>query len=84
MELPGITYLYTLATVSITFVGFSTLFILIRQALGKTMSKFDILLTKNFLQPVSYTHLDQEQNILGGSATVNCCVSAAIMPSSPP
>jgi hypothetical protein len=50
MELPGITYLYTLATVSITFVGFSTLFILIRQALGKTMSKFDILLTKNFLQ----------------------------------
>jgi hypothetical protein len=50
MELPGATFLYTLATVSITFVGFSTLFILIRQALGKTMSKFDILLTKNFLQ----------------------------------
>jgi hypothetical protein len=50
MELPGITYLYTLATVSITFVGFSTLFILVRQALGKTMSKFDILLTRNFLQ----------------------------------
>jgi len=50
MELPGITYLYSLATVSITFVGFSTLFILVRQALGKTMSKFDILLTRNFLQ----------------------------------
>jgi hypothetical protein len=50
MELPGIAYLYTLATVSITFVGFSTLFILVRQALGKTMSKFDILLTRNFLQ----------------------------------
>ena len=46
MELPGITYLYTLATVS----RFSTLFILVRQALGKTMSKFDILLTRNFLQ----------------------------------
>jgi hypothetical protein len=50
MELPGTAYLYTLATVAITFVGFSTLFILIRQALGKTMSAFDILLTKNFLQ----------------------------------
>jgi hypothetical protein len=50
MKLPGITYLYTLATVSITFVGFSALFILVRQVLGKPMSKFDILLTKNFLQ----------------------------------
>jgi hypothetical protein len=50
MESAGITYLYTLATVSITFVGFSTLFILVRQTLGKTMSKFDMLLTRNFLQ----------------------------------
>jgi hypothetical protein len=41
------TYLLTLATASITFVGFSTLFILVRQALGNTMSEFDVLLTKN-------------------------------------
>lgn len=50
MELPGASYLYTLATVSITFVGFSVFFILIRQALGGTVSEFDIFLTKNFLQ----------------------------------
>jgi hypothetical protein len=50
VELPGASYLYTLATVSITFVGFSVFFILIRQALGGTMSEFDIFLTKNFLQ----------------------------------
>jgi hypothetical protein len=50
VELPGASYLYTLATVSITFVGFSVFFILVRQALGATMSEFDILLTKIFLQ----------------------------------
>jgi hypothetical protein len=50
VELPGASYLYTLATVSITFVGFSVFFILIRQALGGTVSEFDIFLTKNFLQ----------------------------------
>jgi hypothetical protein len=50
VELPGASYLYTLATVSITFVGFSVFFILIRQALGAALSEFDILLTKIFLQ----------------------------------
>jgi hypothetical protein len=50
VELPGASYLYTLATVSITFVGLSVFFILIRQALGRTMSEFDIFLTRNFLQ----------------------------------
>jgi hypothetical protein len=50
MSASGMSYLLALATTSITFVGFSTLFILVRQALGKTMSRFDILLTKNFLQ----------------------------------
>jgi len=50
VELPGASYLYTLATVSITFVGFSAFFVLVRQALGRTMSQYDILLTKNFLQ----------------------------------
>ncbi|MEA2876807.1 MAG: hypothetical protein QOF14_2003 [Hyphomicrobiales bacterium] len=50
MELVGATYLYTLATISITFVGFSTLFMIIRQTLGGAMSKFDVLLARNFLQ----------------------------------
>lgn len=50
VTLPAASYLYALATVSITFVGFSVFFILIRQALGGTLSEFDIFLTKNFLQ----------------------------------
>ena len=50
MELTGATYLYTLATLSITFAGFSTLFMILRQTLGGAMSKFDILLARNFLQ----------------------------------
>jgi hypothetical protein len=50
MELPGASYFFTLATVSITFVGFSTLFTIFRQVLGGKMSKYDVLLTRNFLQ----------------------------------
>jgi|GEM_PF-563319 len=50
MELVGATYLYTLATISITFVSFSTLFMILRQTLGGALSKFDLLLARNFLQ----------------------------------
>src|SRR4051794_40882355 len=42
-------YLYTLALVAITFVGFSTIFATFRQGLGGTISKYDILLTRNIL-----------------------------------
>jgi hypothetical protein len=50
MELPGSAYLYTLATISVTFVGFSALVIILRQTLGGEMSKLDILITRIFIQ----------------------------------
>jgi hypothetical protein len=41
------TYLFTLASVSITFVGFAGLFMAFRQAITGKTTKFDILLTRN-------------------------------------
>jgi hypothetical protein len=43
-------YLYTLAAVSVTFVGFSSLVIVLRQAMGGEMSRLDILITRTFVQ----------------------------------
>ena len=50
MESSSLTYLYTLAALSITFVGFSALVIILRQTLGGEMSKLDILITRIFIQ----------------------------------
>jgi hypothetical protein len=50
MDLPGSTYLYTLAALSVTFVGFSALVIILRQTLGGEMSRLDILITRIFIQ----------------------------------
>ena len=43
----GSTYLFTLAAVSTTFVGFASLFMAFKQDITGTMTKFDIMLTKN-------------------------------------
>lgn len=50
MNSPALTYLYTLATLAVTFVGFSALVIIMRQTLGGEMSKLDILITRIFIQ----------------------------------
>jgi len=50
MELQGATYLFTLAALSVTFVGFSALVIIIRQTLGGEMSRLEILITRIFIQ----------------------------------
>src|SRR5438876_12014163 len=42
-------YLYTLAVVAVTFVGFSTIFATFRHALGGDVSKYDLLLTRSIL-----------------------------------
>jgi hypothetical protein len=42
-------YLYTVALVATTYVGFSTVFVTFGQALRDTMSKYDLLLVKNIL-----------------------------------
>lgn len=51
MELPGTGYLYTLATVSITFVGFSALLIFFRQTAGGGVTKYDSYFMLSFMQP---------------------------------
>ena len=43
-------YLNTLAALAVTFVGFSSLVIVLRQAMGGEMSKLDILITRTFIQ----------------------------------
>jgi len=43
-------YLYTLAAMAVTFVGFSSLVIVLRQTMGGEMSKLDVLITRTFIQ----------------------------------
>jgi hypothetical protein len=50
MEIPGSVYLYTLATVSITFVGFSALLMIFRQTIGGAMTRYDAFFTLSFIQ----------------------------------
>src|SRR5574337_93735 len=51
MESFGLTYLYALATVSITFVGFSALLLIFRQARGDVMTKYESYFMLSFMQP---------------------------------
>src|SRR5690349_24193392 len=50
MELQGSAYLYALATVSITFVGFSALLLVFRQTIGGRMTRYDAFFTLSFVQ----------------------------------
>jgi hypothetical protein len=50
MEITGAAYLNTLATLSITFVGFSALLIFFRQIAGGGMSKYDNYFVLTFIQ----------------------------------
>jgi hypothetical protein len=50
MELPGSTYLYTLATLAMTFAGFCAIVIVLRQTTGKDVSGFHVVLTRLYLE----------------------------------
>ena len=50
MELPGSAYLYTLATLAMTFAGFCAIVIVLRQTTGKGMSGFHLVLTRLYLE----------------------------------
>jgi hypothetical protein len=50
MELPGVSYLYALATVSITFVGFSALLLVFRETIGSRMTGYDSYFMLSFMQ----------------------------------
>jgi hypothetical protein len=50
MDLPGSEYLFTLATVTVTYVGLSSLIVVFRQSMGAPLAKYDVFLTRNFLR----------------------------------
>jgi hypothetical protein len=50
MELTGATYLYTLAALAVSFVGFSALVMILRQTFGGEVSRLDTLITRIFIQ----------------------------------
>ena len=49
MELEGASYLYTLATLMVTFAGFSALLFVIRQAAGAKLSLLDRFIVRNIM-----------------------------------
>jgi hypothetical protein len=50
MELPGANYLYALATISVTFIGFSALLLVFRETIGGKMTKYDSYFMLSFMQ----------------------------------
>ena len=50
MEGAGANYLYALATLAMTFAGFCAIVIVLRQAIGKGLSGFHVLLTSVYLE----------------------------------
>jgi hypothetical protein len=50
MDLPGTTYLISLAVVSTTYVGFSALLVGLRQAKGSHLTSYDAYFTHSFIE----------------------------------
>ena len=49
MELPGTSYLYTIATLSITYAGFAAIIVIFRQIIGGGVSSYDIFVIRSVL-----------------------------------
>lgn len=49
MDLPASPYLYTLAVMAMTFVGFTAIVMILRQSLGDALSPFDTLVARFFM-----------------------------------
>ena len=50
MELPGASYFYALAALSMAFVGFTSIVVVLYQGTGKQLSPFQILITSMFVE----------------------------------
>jgi hypothetical protein len=50
MELPGSGYFYALAALSMAFVGFTSIVVVLHQGTGKPLSPFHVLITKLFIE----------------------------------
>src|SRR5215469_6854063 len=83
MELPGSAYLYTLATLAMTFAGFCAIAIVLRQTTGKDISGFHIVLTRIYLESglfsAAFCMLPPLLALCGLSETGVWCVSSAII-----
>jgi hypothetical protein len=49
MELPGSSYLYTIATLAITYAGFAALIVIFRQIIGGGVSSYDVFVIRSIL-----------------------------------
>ncbi len=49
MELPGSSYLYTIAALSITYAGFAALIVIFRQIIGGGVSRYDVFVIRSVL-----------------------------------
>ena len=49
MELPGSSYLYTIATLAITYAGFAALIVIFRQIIGGGVSNYDVFIIRSIL-----------------------------------
>jgi hypothetical protein len=50
MEVTGTAYLYTIAAMGITFIGFSAIVMMLRQTSGRPMGRFDILIAHIYME----------------------------------
>jgi hypothetical protein len=50
MELPGTSYLFTVAILGMTFIGFSAIVMLLRQTLGRKLRPFDALFAHVYME----------------------------------
>ncbi len=50
MEVTGAAYLYTIAEIGITFIGFSAIVMMLRQTSGQSLQRFDILIAHVYME----------------------------------
>jgi hypothetical protein len=83
MELPGSAYLYTLATLAMTFAGFCAIVIVLRESSGKGISGFHIVLTRLYLEAglfsAAFCMLPPLLAVCGLEATTVWRISSAVI-----
>jgi hypothetical protein len=50
MELPGTAYLFTMAMLAMTFIGFSAIVMLLRQTLHGKLSRLDLMIAQSYME----------------------------------
>src|SRR5437016_9492103 len=50
MESPGTSYLYTMAILGMTFMGFAAIVMLLRQTMGSHLRAFDVLFARFYME----------------------------------